>query len=222
MLFILSAAVLCADGISIGDFAVGEWIATPQYGDTDLDVFSIAVQFNERKKVHEATFWRDNVNSSEILPITDFVAGHFEIEFLSEFTGQIYSLLPSRHLMSNFEFRPVGLTMSVVTRIKLDSGESMQLTFVNGTHFSAAVSRKGTTKAVEYLVVRPSAVTEGSGQSKLKFWLYIGVLALAIQIFLWLMLRACRSNLDDKFDKIRENMVIDLDQYGKEPKIKEE
>ena len=222
MFLLLCSAALAADGLSMGDFAVGEWSVVPKHGDRDSGVFTAAVTYNERKKVHEATFWKDDVNSSEILPVSDFMAGHFEIEFLTDFAGQVYSMKPTRHLMSKFDFQPVGLDLSVQSRIKLDGGETLQLTFVNGTYFSAVVSRKGTTKTSEYLIVRMESLNGESGQSRLRFWMYIAGLALAIQVFLWLMLRACRSSLDSRFDQIRENMVIDLDEYGKEPKVKEE
>lgn len=215
MLFLSLVAYALADGETptLGSFIMGEWIIKPKHGKTESGRRYVEIHDNEKRKIIECTIWRDDMNSTEVMTIDNYMLGYYEIEFENDFAGQVYTG-GDRTLVTDFSFQPVPNTMTIMTKAKLDSTRTLQLTFVNATYWTAVVAHKGVSRTDEYIITRMNAVEVGNSKSSLKNWMYIGLAVIAVQLLLFMCLRCCRSNMDARMDRLRSEMVIDLDKVS--------
>lgn len=198
---------------SLAKFMLGEWIITPNHAKGDSGRLYIEVHENEKRQIMEATLWRDDMNSTEVMTIDNYLLGYYEVEFETDFSGQVYSVHGTRSLLTDFAFQPVPNTITIMTKVKLDANTTMQLTFLNGTYFSAVVAHKGVSLTDEYTIKRADVVDPIATSSSMKRWMYIGLAVVVVQLLLFLCLRCCRSSLNSRIDRVRSEMVIDLDKF---------
>lgn len=120
---------------------------------------------------------------------------------------------PNRALLTTFDFVSAGYSGENITRAKLDNGLSIQVNYVNETAFTAIVAVKSSPVVREYTISK-AVVGKAPNGNKLRFWMWVAVTVVVIQVLLWLLFKACRSSVTSRIDDMRENMVIDLDSYG--------
>lgn len=224
-LFFFSISEKPKEQFSMKDFIVGEWDVFNssrilEKGRKLVPDYTAVMNFNEKSAFLDGIIWKNNINSTEVQPIEDFIVGNVEVVFTSDFGGQVYSLVPERHLMTTFVFTP-NLGFAFSTKGKIDGGHSFHLTLVNGTFFTFILTTPGRTKAQEFIINRARKIEEPPGMPKYVKWLMFGAIGLIIfQVVMWIALKSCKSAIDVKIDQFQRENVIDLDAQAKQIKTK--
>jgi hypothetical protein len=166
----------------------------------------------------EGTVWRDDVPSSDVLPIESFFVAHLELEFETDFSGRIFTLQPAREFMSSFGFQPIVTGVSFAARLSLPRNWSLDLRLKEGGSFAAVVSTRTSSGTVEYSA-RKRVQVAVTGSSRRMWWIFGGIF-IGVQLLLFVILRNYRASLTKKIDNLRETVTIDLDRMKPEKKRK--
>jgi hypothetical protein len=215
-------AVFAGSAMKFWDLVQGEWavLMSRNYLRQPNIPSKLTVEFHPKdgSALLEGTVWRDDIPSSDVLPIESFFLAHLELEFETDFTGRIFTLQPAREFMSSFGLQPLVAGVSFSARLKLPGNWTLDLRLTEGGQFSAVASTRSSSATVEYSA-RKRAQVAVAGSSRRMWWIF-GAVFIGVQVFLFIILRNYRASLNKKIDNLRETVTIDLDKIKPEKKRK--
>jgi hypothetical protein len=209
-LCVLSSAEL--PGLSV--LIIGEWTGAISRNGLHIPdpVSRFTVEFHQKPEIRvtEGSLWRDDLNSTEILPIDAFRLFHFEILWSSEIAGEVFSVGPERSRLTRFEFQGTMSGAAMFAKMSFGREWWLDLTLYNGSYFRAVMSKKQSSGVAEYVIMRAMvpAVKAGGGLRK---WGIIGGIVIVIQIAVFWALRRCNTSLTRQLEELKAQTVIDLD-----------
>lgn len=195
----------------------GEWDilqSNPKYSKNSFSPYSAEFHLDPITSSIYGSIWA-NVNSSNaMIDLEDVEIAQLEIQFQTPVSGTIYNLQPSKKLMTQFEFKPIGFGASLMTRGKINDEYAFQLTITNGTIFQIFIMSSKSSEVSEFYAFLTKAPSSSSGMSLLKIAIFVCIFLIALQIILWLLLKYCKARIENKVTQQQENTIIDLDKYS--------
>ena len=161
------------------------------------------------------SIWANINSSNSMVDLEDVEVAQLEIVFQGPFSGDIYNLQPNRNLMTHFDFKQANFGMSLISRGKINDEYNFQLTITNGTIFQVFIMSSKSSKVSEFYAIKMAKNTSSSSTSNyIKIAIIVCVLLIILQIFLWGLLKYCKTRMDNKLTQQQESVVIDLDKYS--------
>jgi hypothetical protein len=211
-------SLLCIFSISaqpkLSALLLGEWSGILRRNSLRFPVpfTRFTIEFHPKSDgiITEGSLWRDDLNSTDILPIEHFLFSHFEVEFDSELTGQVFKFQSGRSLLTKFEIRPFISGDAAYTKLTFARSWWIDLTLYNGSYFTAVLSAKESSGTAEYSIARAN-VPIAKPERRFGKWSVIGGIVIGIQIIVFWGLKRYNASLTQQLDDLKSQVVIDLD-----------
>jgi hypothetical protein len=147
----------------------------------------------------------------------EFLLGHVEIEWETERLAHVFNMQPERAALTSVEVRPVMSGNAFFARVRLGGNWSLDLTLINQTYFAAVLSTRASSSTSEYSVSRAQAIVIPK-RTSYKFLGAIIAIIGAVQILIFVVLRNYNASLNQRFEDIKAQVVVDRDNAS--PQIK--
>jgi hypothetical protein len=173
---------------------LGEWSATLLGGTLRMvslpSLLTIEFHSVSNSPITEGTFWRDDINTTEFLPIETFLIGHVQVEWESETVGHVFTMQPERRLLTHVDFRQSGSGPVYSAQANLSQQWFFNISVFDPWYVEALVSAAGLRGALHYGVRR--ATTPKGSQVDYRSWLFIGIIIATFPISMVGVYRKCR------------------------------
>jgi hypothetical protein len=214
-------AIGASEELSLSTFLVGEWSGTIHRSSLRSPIaisrFTITFQPKPDSRLTEGTLWRDDLNSTEMLPFDSFLLSHFEISWEGGATGHVFRAEGDKRLLTKFEFQGVMGGVASYAKLSFERKTWVDLTLYNKTYFSAILSTKESSGTAEYFVLRAQVPAVKPRGGNLKKWGAIAAVVIVVEVMMFWGLRRYSAGLTQKIEDLKSQTIIDLDQTGPAP-----
>ena len=226
MLFFFISLIFSLGKQPLMDFIIGEWDVygnkMDQIRDRNSSLYSVALNRNMSTNFIECSIWNNTVDLRNPAKIDNFEVAQLEVEFLTEYTGRIFSYSNKRNFMTDFSFDQSNFGLILSTKGKINKHYSFQLSLMNGTFFQLLITSTKSSEVKQFFAFRAIKAPIPKSGTGLSLILYVGVIIVLLQAVLWISLKCCKSSMDKKLAFAQENSIIDLDKYSEMMQRKKE